>query len=585
MHNFLSLDKYLLLVEEHFEIHKVCALIGPRQCGKTTLAKQFQKLRKIPEINYFDLEDPLDLSRLDEPMLTLSNLTGYVIIDEVQRKRDIFSVLRVLVDRKDINFLVLGSASGVLLRQSSESLAGRIGYIEMTPFYMAQVQQINKLWIRGGFPKSYLSSNDKRSTQWRKDYIKTFLERDIPTLGIKISPMQIRKFWLMLCHYHGGIFNASEIGKSMGISYHTVQNYLGILNDTFMIRVLQPWYENLNKRQVKAPKIYFRDSGIYHNLMGINSQEQLSLNPKLGASWEGFAMEQIINYYDAEPEECYFWSSHGQAEIDLLIFKNGEKWGFEFKYTDTPRITNSISTALNDLKLDGVKIIFPGKTRFFLSSQIEVIGLDLLAAQSYQYVSIKNMYLLIAKEGSVIPQELLSIYKSIFVDSSKSSNIKEQFSNIVKNITDQGIKAYSFDLEGINSHVYSLGMYQSGQLMHLLKNNTIEQNLFGGDFILHLITTEKFKELKINQIPQKGDIIIYFDNNDHPVHSGIITDNALVTSKWGLIPAIFEHKIQEVPESYLTKPTSAKYLLFRFYQKIELDQLEEAVKDYLLIQD
>ncbi len=371
-------QQFLSLIEQHFQIHKVCALLGPRQCGKTTLSRQFAKLKEIPRINIFDLEDPLDLERLSEPMLALSNLHGFVIIDEIQYKPNLFSILRVLVDKTDIKILVLGSASRDLIKQSSETLAGRIGYIEMTPFILPEVSDINKLWLRGGFPLSYLADNEELSFLWRQNYVKTFLERDIPNLGVSIPTMQLRKFWVMICHYQGGIFNASELGNSLGISYHTAKSYLDILEGTFMIRVLRPWYENLKKRQVKTPKIYFRDSGIYHTLLGLNNYESVMTSPKIGASWEGFALEQVIRYYDAEPEECYFWSSHSIAEIDLLILKNGKRIGFEFKYTDSPKITSSMKISLEDLKLDQIKVIFPGNISFKMSDKIEAVGFQTL---------------------------------------------------------------------------------------------------------------------------------------------------------------------------------------------------------------
>ncbi|MFV0251562.1 MAG: ATP-binding protein [Rickettsia aeschlimannii] len=370
--------QFLSSIIKHFKTHKVCALLGPRQCGKTTLSKQFVEAYNIPKINIFDLENPLDLARLNEPMLALSDLKGFVIIDEIQYKPNLFPILRVLVDTTDIKFLVLGSASRDLIKQGSETLAGRIGYIEMTPFTLSEVSGTQQLWIRGGFPLSYLADDEELSALWRQNYIKTFLERDIPNLGFTIPSMQLRRFWLMLCHYHANIFNASELGNSLSISYHTAKHYLDILEGTFMIRILQPWYENLKKRQVKTPKIFFRDSGIYHALLGLNNYESLSTHPKIGASWEGFALEQIIRYYKAEPEECYFWSSHNGAEIDLLIFKNGKRLGFEIKYTNTPSITKSIQISLEDLKLDQINIIFPGEISFKLSEKIQAIGLSSL---------------------------------------------------------------------------------------------------------------------------------------------------------------------------------------------------------------
>jgi predicted AAA+ superfamily ATPase len=370
--------KPLNAIIEHFQIHKICALLGPRQCGKTTLADYFAAQNNIPRVNRFDLEDPLDLQRLTDPMLALSDLKGFVIIDEIQYKPDIFKVLRVLVDRTNIKFLILGSASRDLIKQSSETLVGRIGYVEMTPFDMSEVEDLKKLWIGGGFPLSYLASNASLSGLWRRNHIKTYLERDIPNLGFAIPPERLRKFWVMLCHYHGGIFNASELGKSLEISDHTAKRYLSILQGTFMIRVLQPWHENLKKRQVKAPKIYFRDSGIYHSLLGLGDLEAMMLSPKIGSSWEGFALEQIIHHCDAEEEDCYFWASHNGAEIDLIIFKNGKRLGFEFKYTDRPKITPSMRISMEDLKLDQIQIIFPGNIRFKLSENIEAVGLESL---------------------------------------------------------------------------------------------------------------------------------------------------------------------------------------------------------------
>lgn len=371
--------KFLQLIENHFKIHKVCALLGPRQCGKTTLSQEFASFKEIPRINIFDLEDYSDLERLADPLLALSDLEGFVIIDEIQYKPNLFSTIRVLADKKNIKFLVLGSASRDLIKQSSETLAGRIGYIELTPLVLSESQSldIDNLWVRGGFPLSYLADNDELSFLWRQNYVKTFLERDVPRLGFSIPTMQLRRFWMMLCHYHGGIFNASELGKSLGVSHHTAKNYLDILEGTFMVRVLQPWHENLKKRQVKTPKIYFRDSGIYHVLLGLNSYESMAISPKIGSSWEGFALEQVINHYNAESEECYFWSAHGVAEIDLVIIKDGKRVGFEFKYSSTPKITKSIEIALSDLKLDQVKIIFPGDKTYKLSEKIKAIGLKL----------------------------------------------------------------------------------------------------------------------------------------------------------------------------------------------------------------
>ncbi|MDX2164415.1 MAG: ATP-binding protein [Gammaproteobacteria bacterium] len=363
-------------ITQAYRTHPVVALLGPRQCGKTTLAKNYVKHHKnLGEIHYFDLEDPIDLAKLDNPMLALDTLTGLIVIDEIQRRPELFPVLRVIVDqKKSRRFLILGSASRELIQQSSETLAGRIAYIELTPFSYPETQDLEKLWIRGGFPLSYLGKTLEDSIQWRKFYIQTFLEQDIPALGIQIPPQTLRRFWMMLAHYHGNIFNASEIGRSLGAADTTIRRYLDILTHTFMIRQLQPWFENINKRQIKSPKIYFRDSGIFHSLIDATDPKILHRHPKLGASWEGLIIEEIIRKMHAEPGECYFWGVHGQAELDLLIFKNGKRLGFEVKYADAPTLTRSMITAYETLHLDELKVIYPGEKNYKLNENIEVHG-------------------------------------------------------------------------------------------------------------------------------------------------------------------------------------------------------------------
>jgi predicted AAA+ superfamily ATPase len=366
---------YIDLISRYFSSHPVVVLLGPRQCGKTTLARMYLKKESVfSRENYFDLENPIDCRRLAEPMMALEPLKGLIIIDEIQKIKELFPLLRVLVDQEtsDKKFLILGSASRELIEQSSESLAGRVAYIEVTPFDRREVSDEEKLWQRGGFPKSYLANSEDESSDWREFYIKTFLEQDIPNLGIKIPPAGLRRFWVMLAHYHGNIFNASELGRSFGASDATMRKYLDILTGTFMIRQLQPWHENLSKRQVKAPKIYFRDSGIFHSLLGIHTLSELRMNPKLGASWEGFALEEIIRCFEAKQGECYFWSTYGGAELDLLINKKNKKIGFEFKYCDAPGITKSMQIALEDLKLDELFVIYPGEVDYSLSKQIHV---------------------------------------------------------------------------------------------------------------------------------------------------------------------------------------------------------------------
>lgn len=372
-------EKYIKRIEKAYEAHRVVALLGPRQCGKTTLANNYiqHEHEPIKTKNYFDLEKNTDLARLANPQLALESLDGLIVIDEIQRIPELFPTIRVLVDQiKTQRYLILGSASRDLIRQSSETLAGRIQYIEITPFSYEETHHIERLWLRGGFPLSYLSKTDEESYIWRREYTQTFLERDIPNLGIRISPMELRRFWMMISHYHGNIFNASEIGKSLGLSHKTIRNYTDILVGTFMLREIPPWFENISKRQVKSPKIYFRDTGIFHYLLNIPNDESLYHNPKLGSSWEGFALESIIRYHEATEGEYYFWGTHGNAELDLLIIKNGKRLGFEFKYTDMPKVTKSMTIALEDLNLDEIVIIFPGKESFPLTNKIIATGLE-----------------------------------------------------------------------------------------------------------------------------------------------------------------------------------------------------------------
>lgn len=375
----ISRSYYLKEIIQAFDIHPIVAILGPRQCGKTTLAKEYIQMRggEAPLRNYFDLEDPTDLNRIQDPKVALEGLTGLIVIDEVQRIPELFPILRVLVDSKLKNqqFLILGSASQDLLRQSSESLAGRIEYLSLPPFSLSEVDNLDALWFRGGFPKSYLANTDEQSLKWRKAYIRTFLESDIPKLGIDIPPANLHRFWMMVAHYHGNIVNYNELGRSLHLSQKTAKHYSDILTKTFMIRQLQPWFENISKRQVKSHKIYFRDSGIYHALLQIYTKDDLVLHPKLGASWEGFALEEVIRHYQAQDDEIYFWATHGEAELDLLIFHRGKRLGFEFKYGSAPKITKSMHIALADLKLDKLYIIYPGVKSYPVAENIFVIAL------------------------------------------------------------------------------------------------------------------------------------------------------------------------------------------------------------------
>jgi len=365
-------------VYRDFKTAKVVALLGPRQCGKTTLARDyFKKYRGVSE-QYFDLENPHDVLRLSDPMLTLEEMKGLIVMDEIQRVPDLFPVLRVLVDQKKLkqHYLILGSASRELIQQSSESLAGRIHYRELTPFSYHEASDLNKLWLRGGFPLSYLARSMAASAQWRIDYVRTFLEQDIPALGIRIPAANLRRFWMMLAHYHGQIMNASEIGNALDLSHHTVQKYLDILSGTFMMRQLAPWHENIAKRQVKAKKIYFRDSGIFHTLLNIADRSELLMHPKLGASWEGFALEEVIRHLKVDAQDCYFWNVHNGPELDLLIVQGTKRMGFEFKFSKTPQLTHSMQQAMKDLKLKKLTVIYPGEHPIKLSREVTAIGLE-----------------------------------------------------------------------------------------------------------------------------------------------------------------------------------------------------------------
>jgi len=356
---------------------RVVALIGPRQCGKTTLARQI-----VPpdSPNYFDLEDPTSLARLAEPMTSLSTLRGVVVIDEVQRRPDLFPVLRVLADRKPLRarFLILGSASPALLRQSSESLAGRAETIPLSGFSLAEAgaKQQNRHWLRGGFPRAFLAHSNADSLAWRRQFIQTFVERDLPQLGINIPAQAMLRFWTMAAHYHGNIWSAAEPARSLGISEPTVRRYLDALTGLFMVRQLQPWHENLGKRQVKSPKIYVRDSGLLHQLLGIRTDKELLSHPKCGASWEGYAVEEALKHF--QPDEAYFWATHQGAELDLLLFKDGRRLGVEIKRMDAPMLTPSMRIALENLRLDRLVILYPGSTRYALAKRVEVLPLATL---------------------------------------------------------------------------------------------------------------------------------------------------------------------------------------------------------------
>jgi predicted AAA+ superfamily ATPase len=368
------------VVRHAIRTNPVTALYGPRQCGKTTVAREIAGANPA---GYFDLEDPVSERRLAEPMLALRSLRGLVVIDEVQRKPDLFPILRVLADRRPLpaRFLVLGSASPELLRQGSESLAGRIALVEMDGFDLAEagVEAQRKLWWRGGFPRAFLAKTERDCRTWQENFIRTFLERDIREFGVDVPPVALRRLWMMLAHYHGQLWNASEIARSLGESHSTVKRHVELLTGALIVRQLQPFHENLGKRQVKAPKVYVRDSGLLHALLSVPSFRALEGHPKIGASWEGFAIEEIIRR--AGERNCYFWATHSGAELDLLVFNGGKRYGVEVKYSDAPGTTKSMRIAIDDLKLDRLLVVYPGDQSYSLDKNIAVVTLENAIAQ------------------------------------------------------------------------------------------------------------------------------------------------------------------------------------------------------------
>ncbi len=376
------------MIERNYYLHRletaigrapVTALLGPRQCGKTTLARQ---IAGQTESVIFDLESVPDQRRLQNPELMLGGLTGLVVLDEIQTMPELFQVLRVLVDRPEnqARFLILGSASPEIIKSASETLAGRVEFVELQGFDLSETgaDTWETLWLRGGYPRAFLAKLDEDSLTWREGFIRTFLERDIPQLGINIPSTTMRRFWTMLAHYHGQIWNAAEIGRSMGLSDKTVRSYLDILTGTFMIRQLQPWFENLGKRQVKSPKIYFRDTGLLHSLLDIPDTHTLLGHPKVGASWEGFAVEQALQIL--HPNTAYFWGTHGGAEIDLVFQLKGRRYGMEIKFNEAPALTPSMRIASSELSLDHLWIIYPGNEIYPIKENITALPLKNLEA-------------------------------------------------------------------------------------------------------------------------------------------------------------------------------------------------------------
>jgi predicted AAA+ superfamily ATPase len=358
---------------------RVVALLGPRQCGKTTLARQFVA---ADSLNYFDLEDPQSLARLAEPSIALRPLKGLVVIDEIQRRPELFSLLRVLADRKPLpaRFLILGSASPELLKQSSESLAGRLETVPLDGFRLADLGAASQVrhWLRGGFPLSYTARSEANSFNWRRQFLQAFLERDLPELGIRIPSVALWRFWNMVAHYHAQIWNGAELARALAVNESTVRRWLDLMTGIFMVRQLPPWFENLGKRQVKSPKVYVRDSGLLHALLGIAHGRDLEHHPKVGASWEGYAVEEVLKAL--RPDEAYFWATHNGAEIDLVLFKHGRRIGIECKRTDAPVLTPSMRTALADLKLDELRVVYPGTKRYTLAGKVEAVPLAELVA-------------------------------------------------------------------------------------------------------------------------------------------------------------------------------------------------------------
>jgi uncharacterized protein len=361
-------------VKDRLRVNPIVLLLGPRQCGKTTLARRFAAERQA---EYFDLEAPADADRLGQPMTTLQALRGWVVIDEAQLQPELFPILRVLADRRPLpaRFLLLGSASPDLVRDVSESLAGRVALVSMAGFDLSETgaKAMRRLWWRGGFPRSYVAGSDQESRQWRADFIQTFLERDLRRFGVQVAPAVLRRFWNMAAHYHGQIWNASEIGRSLGEAHTTVKRHLDILCGAFVMRQLPPWFENIGKRQVKSPKVYLRDSGLLHALMGITSFAALEAHPKLGASWEGFALEEVMRV--AGDREAYFWHTQGGAELDLMVFLKGRRFGFEFKYADAPGVTKGLHVAKADLKLSRAFVVHPGEKSYPLNTWAEAVSI------------------------------------------------------------------------------------------------------------------------------------------------------------------------------------------------------------------
>jgi len=368
---------HLVRIQHLLRNHPVVAILGARQIGKTTLAAQLARLRK-GSTTVFDLEDPRNRARLAEPTLALEPLRGLVVLDEIQHLPELFPILRVLADRprRPARFLVLGSANPALLRQGSETLAGRIVFHDLGGLDLEETgaAALERLWLRGGFPPSFLARSNRTSFEWRRAFVRTFVERDLPRLGVSIPPETLERFWTMLAHYHGQLWNGSELGRSLGVSHPTVRRYLDLLCSTYVVRRLLPWAENVGKRVKKSPKIFVADSGLFHTLLGLETRKDLEGHPKLGASWEGFLVDQIVRRLRARPEECFFWATQAGAELDLLIVRGRRRMGFEIKRTDAPKVTASMLSAMESLRLGSLTLVHAGKESFPLSRRIRAVA-------------------------------------------------------------------------------------------------------------------------------------------------------------------------------------------------------------------
>jgi predicted AAA+ superfamily ATPase len=375
----VSRSTYLQRLNEATRRSPVTALLGPRQAGKTTLARAFaQQSSGDLAVTHFDLESQPDVRRLQNPELVLGSLGGLVVIDQIQVAPQLFSTLRILVDRPEnkARFLVLGSASPEIIKNVSETLAGRVEAIELQGFDLGEIdpEQWQTLWVRGCFPRSYLADSDEDSLAWREGFVRTFLERDIPRLGIAVPTPNMRRFWTMLAHNHGQTWNASAMGRAMGLSDKTVRSYLDVLTGTFMVRQLQPWYTNIGKRQVKSPRIFLRDTGLLHALLDLPNRHSLMAHPQVAASWEGFVLEQVLQA--VKPTQAYFWATHSGAELDLLFFHRGQRYGIAMKLNEAPDATRSMRQAIKDLELRHVWIIYPGQHSYSIDHNLTVYPLQ-----------------------------------------------------------------------------------------------------------------------------------------------------------------------------------------------------------------